>query len=93
MVKVSWGGLSEVGGNLEESLRKKIETLINEFGKILEENCTKNKINLHFSKSCRNRNSFLEFHHMNGDRSNNFPSNCEALCPNCHAEKTRKRKF
>jgi len=42
--------------------------------------------------SCRNRSNFLDFHHMNGDRSNNCPSNCEALCPNCHAAKTRKRK-
>ena len=25
-----------------------------------------------------------EFHHKNGDRSNNKPSNCQVLCPQCH---------
>ena len=33
-----------------------------------------------------------DYHHIDGDRSNNRPSNCEALCPYCHAEKTRNRK-
>lgn len=25
-----------------------------------------------------------DFHHKNGDRSNNKPSNCQVLCPQCH---------
>ncbi|MFZ0897622.1 MAG: HNH endonuclease signature motif containing protein, partial [Candidatus Nitrosopolaris sp.] len=25
-----------------------------------------------------------EFHHKNGDRPNNKPSNCQVLCPQCH---------
>jgi hypothetical protein len=25
-----------------------------------------------------------DFHHKNGDRSNNRPSNCQVLCPKCH---------
>ncbi len=25
-----------------------------------------------------------DFHHKNGDRSNNRPSNCQVLCPQCH---------
>ena len=33
------------------------------------------------------------FDHIDGDRSNNNIWNCQALCPNCHAEKTRKRKL
>jgi 5-methylcytosine-specific restriction endonuclease McrA len=33
----------------------------------------------------------LEFHHKNGDRSNNKLWNCESLCPNCHAKITRKK--
>jgi len=32
-----------------------------------------------------------DFHHIDGDRSNNNIWNCEALCPNCHAKKTRKK--
>jgi len=41
---------------------------------------------------CRQSTQFWEFHHKDGVRSNNSPSNCEALCPNCHAEKTRIKK-
>jgi len=32
-----------------------------------------------------------DFHHVDGNCSNNDFSNCEALCPNCHANKTRKK--
>jgi len=35
---------------------------------------------------------YPEFHHKDGDRTNNHISNCEALCPNCHAKKTRKKR-
>jgi len=35
---------------------------------------------------------YPEFHHKDGDRKNNYISNCEALCPNCHAKKTRKKR-
>jgi len=34
-----------------------------------------------------------EFDHIDGDRSNNSISNCQVLCPNCHAEKTRPPKY
>ena len=34
---------------------------------------------------------YPEFHHI-GDRSDNNPSNCQALCPDCHAKKHRKKK-
>ena len=33
---------------------------------------------------------YRDFHHK-GPRSDNSPSNCEALCPLCHAKKTRKK--
>ena len=29
-----------------------------------------------------------EYHHMDGDTSNNSLDNCEGLCPNCHSVKT-----
>lgn len=29
-----------------------------------------------------------EYHHRDGDRSNNSLRNCEGLCPNCHSVKT-----
>ena len=43
---------------------------------------------------CRKCFTFLdvvEFDHINGDRSNNSYENCQALCPTCHARKTRKK--
>jgi hypothetical protein len=32
----------------------------------------------------------MDFDHKNGDRSDNSESNCQALCPDCHADKTRR---
>jgi len=40
---------------------------------------------------CKNPPGLWEFHHRDGDRSNNWPNNCEGLCPLCHAKKTRKK--
>jgi hypothetical protein len=33
-----------------------------------------------------------QFHHKDGNHSNNVESNCEALCPNCHAIITRSTR-
>ena len=41
---------------------------------------------------CSRSLGVVDFDHINGDQSNNSYLNCQALCPNCHAEKTRKRK-
>lgn len=41
---------------------------------------------------CKKPSDLWDYHHIDGDRSNNWPFNCEALCPNCHARKTRKDK-
>lgn len=38
---------------------------------------------------CRNTLTAVDFHHKNGNRSDNRERNCQALCPNCHAIKTR----
>jgi len=40
---------------------------------------------------CKNRLEIADFDHIDGDKTNNDVSNCQALCPNCHAKKTRKR--
>ena len=39
---------------------------------------------------CKERLVVTNFDHIDGNRSNNSISNCQALCPNCHAKKTRK---
>jgi hypothetical protein len=38
---------------------------------------------------CRKILIVVDFHHKNGDRSDNKQSNCQALCPSCHAIETR----
>ena len=43
--------------------------------------------------SCKKPPKFWEFHHIDGNRSNNKPSNCEGLCLDCHADKHRKMKI
>ena len=39
---------------------------------------------------CKNKLDVTNFDHIDGNRSNNSIANCQALCPNCHAKKTRK---
>jgi len=40
---------------------------------------------------CKTVLEFPQFDHVDGNSSNNDISNCQALCPNCHAKKTRKK--
>jgi len=46
----------------------------------------------HKCADCNRLLNVVDYHHKNGDRSNNKESNCQALCPNCHAIKTRREK-
>ena len=39
---------------------------------------------------CKEKLDEINFDHIDGNRSNNSIANCQALCPNCHAKKTRK---
>jgi len=36
---------------------------------------------------CHQFNANLQYHHKDGHRWNNDISNCQGLCPNCHAKK------
>jgi hypothetical protein len=38
---------------------------------------------------CKKSVGIWDYDHIDSNRSNNDPSNCQALCPNCHAKKTR----
>jgi len=41
-------------------------------------------------RSCKRRYTrILEADHMDSNRTNNRPSNCQMLCPNCHAYKSK----
>jgi hypothetical protein len=44
----------------------------------------------HRCADCNKVLPILDWHHRNGDRSDNRESNCLALCPNCHANRTRR---
>ena len=43
-------------------------------------------------KACGNKSKNWDYDHIDGDSSKNSLENCQALCPNCHAEKTRMNK-
>jgi hypothetical protein len=44
----------------------------------------------HRCADCNRVLNVVDWHHRNGDRSDNRESNCVALCPNCHAITTRR---
>ena len=40
--------------------------------------------------NCKKKLDEKNFDHIDGNRSNNGIMNCQALCPDCHAKKTRR---
>jgi hypothetical protein len=46
----------------------------------------------HRCADCNRVLNVVDWHHRNDDRSDNKESNCVALCPNCHAIKTRRHQ-
>ncbi len=46
----------------------------------------------HRCAHCRHLLNVVDWDHKNGKRYDNSESNCQALCPNCHAVKTRNRR-
>ena len=74
---------------------------------LFKENLSSKKLRRDFSASVKNQVLALQFYrcnyckivleavnfdHIDRNRSNNSFFNCQALCPNCHAKKTRKSK-
>jgi len=43
-------------------------------------------------KDCGNKSDVFDYDHIDDNSSNNSLENCQALCPNCHAKKSRKIK-
>jgi len=75
--------------------------------RIIEKSMSKPKTRRDFSKTtqeiilseqkyrcndCGKKSKNWDFDHIDGDSSNNSLNNCQALCPNCHAKKTRNIK-
>ncbi|MGC2573036.1 MAG: HNH endonuclease signature motif containing protein [Candidatus Nitrosopolaris sp.] len=46
----------------------------------------------HRCADCNRVLNVVDWHHKNGNRSDNKESNCVALCPNCHAVRTRAHR-
>jgi len=42
-------------------------------------------------KLCGKKSELWDYDHTDGNPANNALSNCQALCPNCHAKKTRNK--
>jgi hypothetical protein len=47
----------------------------------------------HKCNSCGRLLNVVDYDHIDGNRANNDSSNCQALCPNCHAEKSRREQM
>ena len=75
--------------------------------RVIEKSMSKPKARKSFSKTtqktslskqknicsiCGKKSDIWDFDHIDGNSSNDSLSNCQALCPNCHAKKTRKTK-
>jgi len=43
-------------------------------------------------KDCGNKSDVFDYDHIDNNSSNNSLKNCQALCPACHARKTRNIK-
>ena len=50
------------------------------------------KIQKNLCKDCDKESDVWDFDHIDGNSSNNSLDNCQALCPTCHAKKTRNTK-
>ena len=50
------------------------------------------KIQKNRCKACGKKSNVLDIDHIDGNSSNNSLDNAQALCPNCHAKKTRTIK-
>ncbi len=50
------------------------------------------KIQKNLCKACGKKSDVLDIDHIDGNSSNNSLNNAQALCPNCHAKKTRTIK-
>ena len=58
--------------------------------------CVKKEVLARQANLCKSCGRFLDvvnFDHIDENPGNNDISNCQALCPNCHAKKTRNKSL
>ena len=50
------------------------------------------RIQNHRCADCNRVLDVVDFDHIDADKTNNDITNCQALCPNCHAKKSRNER-
>jgi len=79
-----------IGIVIKKLSRNKKQEERREFPDILKERILKKQY--HRCANCKRLLNVVDWDHKNGKRYDNSESNCQALCPNCHAIKTRTRR-
>ncbi|MGA7370124.1 MAG: HNH endonuclease signature motif containing protein [Nitrososphaeraceae archaeon] len=79
-----------IGMGIKRRSRKKKQEERHGFPDIVKERVLKKQN--HRCAHCRHLLNVVDWDHKNGKRYDNSESNCQALCPNCHAVKTRNRR-
>ena len=79
--------LAEIALRIIEKSKKK-STTRRSFSKATKDQVLKNQDNR--CKACGKKSDVWDYDHVDGNNSNNGIENCQAMCPNCHAKKTRK---
>lgn len=84
------GGVAAIGVGIKRLSRKKRQEERHGFPDTVKERVLKKQN--HRCAHCRRLLNVVDWDHKNGKRNDNSESNCQALCPNCHAVKTRSRR-
>ena len=79
-----------IGIVIKKLSRNKKQEERREFPDIIKERILKKQN--HRCANCKRLLNVVDWDHKNGKRYDNSESNCHALCPNCHAIKTRTRR-
>ena len=79
-----------IGILIKKLSRNKKQEERREFPDIIKERILKKQN--HRCANCKRLLNVVDWDHKNGKRYDNSESNCQALCPNCHAIKTRTRR-
>jgi hypothetical protein len=81
------GAVAAIGVGIKRLSRKNKQEERHGFPDAVKERVLKKQN--HRCAHCRRLLNVVDWDHKNGKRNDNSESNCQALCPNCHAVKTR----
>jgi len=83
-------GAVAIGIGIKRLSRRKNQDERHRFAETVKERVLKRQN--HRCAHCKRLLNVVDWDHKNGKRYDNSESNCQALCPNCHAVKTRSRR-